>query len=147
MCSRDEIGVVKLHEAVKQISALAMAHCNAQAVEDIPRGLVGHAELCHQLDCRAAALIDREQIHRPEPKIELDVRPVEHCTAGRGDLFVAGLAAVRPASPDPADLASAAVRADKSVREAQPEEQLAADLLGAVTCRKIDDAEFSLWEH
>ncbi len=68
-----------------------MAHCNEQAVEDIPRSLVGHAELCHQLDCRAAALIDREQIHRPKPQIELDMCPVKNGAAGRRDLFAAGL--------------------------------------------------------
>ena len=78
-----EIGVVELHKAVKQISALAVAHCDPQTVEYVPRGLVGHAELCHQLNCRAAALIDREQIHRPEPQIELDVRPVKNGAAGR----------------------------------------------------------------
>ena len=110
-----------------------MAHCDTQTVEDIPRSFVGHSELCHQLDRRAAAFIDREQVHRPDPQIELDVRPVKNGAAGRGDLFAAGFAAIKAACSDHAELGAAAVRADKPMREAEPEEQLAAALLGTVS--------------
>ena len=128
-----EIGVVKLHKAVQQIPALAVAHCETQAVQDVPRSLVGHAKLCHQLDRRAAALVDREQIHRPKPQIEFDMCPVKNGAAGRGDLFAAGFAAVKAASSDHTELGAAAVRADKSMRKPKPEEQLTAALLGAVS--------------
>ena len=78
----------------------------------MPRGLVGHAELCHQLILQASAFIDHEQIHRSKSQIELDVCPVKCCATGY----------------DHTDLTSAAVQIDKSVQEAQPIEQLAAAL-------------------
>ena len=92
-------------------------------------------------------LIDHEQIHRPEPQIELDMCPVKNVAAGRGVLLAAGFAAVKAAGSDHTELISAAVWADKTMRKAQPEEKLAAALLGIVFLRKINDAEFRLWEY
>ena len=109
-----------------------MAHCNAQAVQYIPSSFVGHTELCHQLDSRAAALIDLEQISCRK-QISATSGTVFHGTHIKLNLWLwAMFAAVESADSNHAELTSSTVRADKPMREAKPEEQLAAALLGAV---------------
>ena len=59
--------------------------------------------------------------------------PVKNGAAGRRDLLAAGSAVVKASGSYHAELSPATVRADKPMQEAEPEEQLAAALLGAVS--------------
>lgn len=110
-----EIGVIKLHYTLQNIPLLACFHGFSESEEHEPCGLVGDAELSHQIYCGHSALFGHEQICGDYPQAKLDVRPVHERAGGRRDLFSAALAAVKSSRLYLSEPRIPAMRADKAL--------------------------------
>src|SRR5581483_934033 len=113
-----DVSLIGLHDPGQQRCALDL-HRSANAVAEIPGGLVGHAEHPLQL-VRAHPLLGlAENEDREEPLPQRQVRVVEDRPRLGAELVAAGVTVELPALLDPADFVRVATRTTDTVRPAQ----------------------------
>ena len=125
-----DIGLVNLNLSV-QHGLLSFDHRGADAVAEIPRGLVAHPDCALHLAGGHSLLGFAEQMRGQEPFGEREMRIVEHGAGCDGELVVAILAIEELLFGFQFDRRSLAAQATRAFWEAQAHEKLAALIFGA----------------
>lgn len=144
-----EEGLVDLDDAVQELGPLVL-HSRADAVAEIPGGLVRDAEHPLQLVCadRLLGLTDHVDGEEPLPERQLGI--VEERSDADAELVAASVAVELPAFRNPRDLVRVAARAANAVRPAQLFKVFVAAILGAEPLDQLREIEllprlFPLW--
>lgn len=114
-----DVCIIELYHTLKKIPFLAGFHGFSEPVKDVSRGLVGHMQLSHEVQCGHSALVGHEQIGGNYPVFQLDVRAVHECAVRGRDLLTEEFAAHQMPACNCAVLRAAAERAYEAVLETQ----------------------------
>jgi hypothetical protein len=92
------------------------ATCLTQAPQDEPRAFLGDADLFCQLHRRNALAGCNEQIHRVDPLVQRDMRPLENRSRPNGEIKLASVAAIEASLTRRDTVSALASRARRTVR-------------------------------
>ena len=138
-----DVGLVHFHNAAQKL-AVGVPHGSADAVAQVPSGLIGDVQGALHLESADTLLALRHEIDSEEPLGERQMRVVEDCAGRNRKMVVAPVAVKLLAGRDFRDERTTATRAANASGPAERGKPFAALVVIAVLLDQLHQVDFSL---